>query len=76
MIEMDLFYLKNVSLLLDLKIMLKTSAAIVEQLFESRTAAQPGRLDEGPGSPVRALQSLKEPARNGHSARTTQLLQA
>jgi exopolysaccharide production protein ExoY len=46
MIVMDLFYLKNLSLLLDLKIMLKTCAVIVGQLFESQTAAQPGRQDE------------------------------
>jgi lipopolysaccharide/colanic/teichoic acid biosynthesis glycosyltransferase len=40
MIAMDLFYLKNMSILLDLKIMLKTSAVIAGQLFESRVAAQ------------------------------------
>jgi lipopolysaccharide/colanic/teichoic acid biosynthesis glycosyltransferase len=39
MIAMDLFYLKNVSILLDLKIMLKTGAVIAEQLFESQPAA-------------------------------------
>jgi lipopolysaccharide/colanic/teichoic acid biosynthesis glycosyltransferase len=38
MIAMDLFYLKNISILLDLKIMLKTCAVIAEQLFESRPA--------------------------------------
>jgi lipopolysaccharide/colanic/teichoic acid biosynthesis glycosyltransferase len=36
---MDLFYLKNVSILLDLKIMLKTGAVIAGQLFESQPAA-------------------------------------
>ena len=36
MIAMDLFYLENVSILLDLKIMLKTGAVIAGQLFESR----------------------------------------
>jgi exopolysaccharide production protein ExoY len=36
MILMDLFYLENVSLLLDLKIMLRTSAVIAGQLLESR----------------------------------------
>jgi len=35
MIAMDLFYLENVSLLLDLKIMFKTGAVIVGQLLES-----------------------------------------
>jgi lipopolysaccharide/colanic/teichoic acid biosynthesis glycosyltransferase len=43
MIAMDLFYLKNMSILLDLKIMLKTGTAIVEQLVESRLAAQRSR---------------------------------
>jgi hypothetical protein len=36
MIMMDLFYLQNMSLLLDLKIMLKTGAVIAGQLLESR----------------------------------------
>jgi exopolysaccharide production protein ExoY len=39
MIAMDLFYLENVSMLLDLKIMLKTGAVIARQLFESQPAA-------------------------------------
>jgi lipopolysaccharide/colanic/teichoic acid biosynthesis glycosyltransferase/transcriptional regulator with XRE-family HTH domain len=43
MIAMDLFYLKNMSILLDLKIMLKTGAVIAGQLFESQQAAQRGR---------------------------------
>ena len=42
MIAMDLFYLNNVSILLDLKIMLKTGAVIAWQLFESRPAAKAG----------------------------------
>jgi exopolysaccharide production protein ExoY len=36
MIVMDLFYLQNMSILLDLKIMLKTGAVITGQLLESR----------------------------------------
>jgi lipopolysaccharide/colanic/teichoic acid biosynthesis glycosyltransferase len=36
MIAMDLFYLQNMSVLLDLKIMLKTGAVIAGQLLESR----------------------------------------
>jgi lipopolysaccharide/colanic/teichoic acid biosynthesis glycosyltransferase len=36
MIIMDLFYLKNLSILLDLKIMFKTCAVIAAQLLESR----------------------------------------
>jgi exopolysaccharide production protein ExoY len=43
MIAMDLFYLKNVSILLDLKIMLKTGAVIAGQLFEPQQAAQRSR---------------------------------
>src|SRR5437763_1491221 len=39
MIAMDLFYLENVSMLLDLKIMLKTGAVIAGQLFDSQPAA-------------------------------------
>src|SRR5438046_6107111 len=40
MIAMDLFYLKNMSVLLDLKIMFKTRGVIAGQVFESRTAVQ------------------------------------
>jgi lipopolysaccharide/colanic/teichoic acid biosynthesis glycosyltransferase len=36
MIVMDLFYLENMSILLDLKIMLKTGAVIAGQVLESR----------------------------------------
>jgi lipopolysaccharide/colanic/teichoic acid biosynthesis glycosyltransferase len=43
MIMMDLFYLENMSILLDLKIMLKTSAVIAGQLLESQQAAQRNR---------------------------------
>jgi exopolysaccharide production protein ExoY len=39
MIAMDLFYLEKMSILLDLKIMLKTGAVIAGQLFESHQAA-------------------------------------
>lgn len=40
MIVMDLFYLENMSILLDLKIILKTGAVIARQLLESRQTAQ------------------------------------
>jgi lipopolysaccharide/colanic/teichoic acid biosynthesis glycosyltransferase len=63
MVAMDLFYLKNLSILLDLKIMLKTCAVIAGQLFESRTVAQASREDEGPRSPTPTLPSLRESAR-------------
>ena len=48
---MDLFYLKNMSIFLDLKIMLKTFAVIAEQLFESRPAEQRNRQERAPRSP-------------------------
>jgi lipopolysaccharide/colanic/teichoic acid biosynthesis glycosyltransferase len=40
MIRMDLRYLDNMSLLLDLQIMFKTGAAVARQLLESRQAAR------------------------------------
>ena len=52
MIAMDLFYLKNMSILLDLKIMLKTSVAIAGQLVESRLAAQRSRQSGRSRSPT------------------------
>ena len=60
MIAMDLFYIQNASILLDVKIMLKTSGAIAGQLLESRPAARRSRQDEVPRSPAPILQSLKE----------------
>src|SRR4029077_14038475 len=48
MIMMDLFYLENMSILLDLKIMLKTAAVIAVQLLESRQAAQRNRFQSKP----------------------------
>src|SRR5881296_4641359 len=52
MIAMDLFYLKNMSIFLDLKIMLKTFAVIGEQLFESRPARQRNRQERDPRPPT------------------------
>jgi Sugar transferases involved in lipopolysaccharide synthesis len=68
---MDLFYLKNMSILLDLKIMLKTFAVIGEQLFESRPARQRNRQERDPRPP-------KAPERQGEGGRspTTQVLHA
>ena len=43
MIAMDLFYLQNMSFLLDLKIILKTGAVIAGQLSESQQIAQRNR---------------------------------
>jgi len=62
MIAMDLFYLKNTSILLDLKIMLKTGTAIAGQLFESRQAPQRSRQDGSPRSRTTILQTLAESA--------------
>jgi exopolysaccharide production protein ExoY len=63
MIAMDLFYLKNMSILLDLKIMLKTGTAITGQLFESRQAPQRSRQEEGnPRLRTTILQTLTESA--------------
>ena len=63
MIAMDLFYLKNLSFLLDLKIILKTCAVMTGQLFESRSSAKPDRQDEPLRSPAPTLQRLTESAR-------------
>jgi exopolysaccharide production protein ExoY len=63
MIAMDLFYLKNMSILLDLKIMLKTGTAIAGQLSESSHAPQRGRQeDANPRSRTTILQTLTESA--------------
>jgi lipopolysaccharide/colanic/teichoic acid biosynthesis glycosyltransferase len=43
MIAMDLFYIENMSLLLDLKILFKTGVVIAEQLFESVTSRRSRR---------------------------------
>jgi len=63
MIAMDLFYLKNISFLLDLKIIFKTCAVIAGQLFESRPAAEPLRQSAGLGSRPPTLRSLTQSAR-------------
>jgi lipopolysaccharide/colanic/teichoic acid biosynthesis glycosyltransferase len=46
MIRMDLFYIKNMSILLDLQIMLKTVATIAQEVFESRQAARRVRQNQ------------------------------
>ena len=57
MIEMDLFYFKNMSIWLDLKIMLKTGTVMAGQFFESRQAPHRSRQeDESPGSRTMILQ--------------------
>jgi lipopolysaccharide/colanic/teichoic acid biosynthesis glycosyltransferase len=52
MIAMDLFYLRSMSVLLDLKIMLKTGAVVAAQLCESRPAAQPSLQSAGRRPPT------------------------
>ena len=63
MIAMDLFYLNNMSTLLDLKIMLRTGSAMTGQLLESRQAPQRSRQEDGsPSSGTTILQTLVESA--------------
>ena len=76
MIVMDFFYLKNVSILLDLKIMLKTCAVIAGQLIESRLAGQLHRQDGAPASPAPILQTLVESAQKSPRSPTTTILQS
>jgi hypothetical protein len=71
MIAMDLFYLKNMSILLDLKIMLKTCAVIAGQLFESRQAAQRGPQ----GGSARSPTAQRGPQGGSPRSPTTQILQ-
>jgi lipopolysaccharide/colanic/teichoic acid biosynthesis glycosyltransferase len=63
MIAMDLFYLQNMSFLLDLKIMLKTVGALAGQLFESHQAARRRRQEERPRSAAPILQISTESSR-------------
>ena len=59
MIAMDLFYLKNMSILLDLRIMLQTCAVIAGQLFESQQAAQRSRQNGSRRSPTTTILSFE-----------------
>jgi exopolysaccharide production protein ExoY len=74
MIAMDLFYLKNMSLLLDLKIMLKTGTAIAGQLLESRKTLQRGQWNGAPRLPAPILQILAESSRESDRPPTTILM--
>jgi lipopolysaccharide/colanic/teichoic acid biosynthesis glycosyltransferase len=71
MIAMDLFYFHNMSLLLDLKIMLKTVSAIAGQLSESHQAARQRLPAEKPRSAAPILQTLAEAAPTGPRSATT-----
>jgi hypothetical protein len=68
---MDLFYLKNLSLLLDLKIMLKTCAVIAAQLGESRLPTQRNGQDGAPAPPAPMLQTLVGSAQKSPRSPTT-----
>ena len=57
MIVMDLIYLRNMSIWLDLKIMLKTGTVMAGQFFESRQA--PHRSRQQDGSPASRTMILK-----------------
>jgi lipopolysaccharide/colanic/teichoic acid biosynthesis glycosyltransferase len=46
MIKMDLAYLSNISILLDVKIMLKTTVTIARQVFEWQQAAHRVRQNQ------------------------------
>ena len=54
MIEMDIFYTKNLTLWLDLQIIVRTFPAIIAQILESRVAArlrpQPAKADRASGA--------------------------
>jgi lipopolysaccharide/colanic/teichoic acid biosynthesis glycosyltransferase len=76
MIAMDLFYLKNLSILLDLKIMLKTCTVIAGQLLESRLASHRSRQNGSCQSPTPIVQSLAESAQKSPRSPTTTILQA
>jgi lipopolysaccharide/colanic/teichoic acid biosynthesis glycosyltransferase len=58
MIAMDLFYLHNMSFLLDLKIILKTAGAIAGQLCESHQASRSRPQEKRPRSAAPILQTL------------------
>jgi lipopolysaccharide/colanic/teichoic acid biosynthesis glycosyltransferase len=73
MIVMDLFYLKNLSILLDLKILLKTCTVIAGQLVESRLPAQPNRQDRTPYTPAPILQTFVESTRKSPRSPSTML---
>jgi exopolysaccharide production protein ExoY len=73
MIVMDLFYRKNLSILLDLKILFKTCTVIAAQLVESRLPAQPNRQDSTPYTPAPILQTFVESARRSSRSPSTML---
>jgi exopolysaccharide production protein ExoY len=71
MIVMDLFYLRNLSILLDLKIMFKTCTVIAGQLVESRVPAQSKRQDSTLHAPVPILQTFVDSSRKSPRSPST-----
>jgi hypothetical protein len=71
MIVMDLFYLKNLSILLDLKIIFKTCTVIAGQLVESRLTAQPNRQHSTLYTQAPILQTFVDSARKSSRSPTT-----
>jgi hypothetical protein len=71
MIVMDLFYLKNLSILLDLKILFKTCTVIAAQLVESRLPAQANRQDGAVYAPAPILQTFVDSARKSPRSPST-----
>jgi lipopolysaccharide/colanic/teichoic acid biosynthesis glycosyltransferase len=71
MIVMDLFYSKNLSILLDLKIILKTCTVIAGQLVESRVPSQSNRQDSTLYAPKPILQTFIDSARKSPRSPTT-----
>jgi hypothetical protein len=71
MIVMDLFYLKNLSILLDLKIIFKTCTVIAGQLLESRLQAQRNRQDGTLHAPAPILQTFVDSTRKSPRSPST-----
>jgi lipopolysaccharide/colanic/teichoic acid biosynthesis glycosyltransferase len=71
MIVMDLFYLKNLSILLDLKILFKTCTVIAAKLVESRLPAQANRQDGTLYAPAPILQTFLDSARKSPRSPST-----
>jgi len=69
MIAMDLFYLKSLSLLLDLKIIFKTCSVVAEQLVESRRPPHNKGQNDTPRTPI--LPMLVESHRESPRSPTT-----
>jgi len=58
MIRMDVFYLNNMSLLLDLKIMLRTGTAIAREVLESQQARRRVRQNQSAEIPLEPLLAI------------------